>query len=47
MEISRGSYLDQLVSYRCDGMVKIITGIRRYGKIYLLKVIFRRYPMEF
>ena len=46
MEISRDSYLDQLVSYRWDGMVKIITGIRRCGKSYLLKVIFRRYLLE-
>ena len=46
MEIRRESYLEQLVSYRWDGMVKIITGIRRCGKSYLLKVLFKRYLLE-
>lgn len=46
MEIKRDSYLEQLISYRWDGMVKIITGIRRCGKSYLLKVLFKRYLME-
>ena len=39
MEISRDSYLEQLISSRWNGMVKIITDIRRCGKSYLLKVI--------
>ena len=46
MEISRDRYLEQLISYRWDGMVKIITGIRRCGKSYLLKVLYRRYLLE-
>lgn len=46
MEISRDNYLEQLISYRWDGMVKIITGIRRCGKSYLLKVLFRRHLLE-
>ena len=37
MEIKRDSYLEQLISYRFDGLVKVITGIRRCGKSYLLK----------
>ena len=36
MEIKRDSYLEQLISYRFDGLVKVITGIRRCGKSYLL-----------
>ena len=32
MEIKRDSYLQQLISYRFDGLVKVITGIRRCGK---------------
>lgn len=43
MEIRRDSYLQQLVSYRFDGLVKVITGIRRCGKSYLLKNIYRNY----
>lgn len=36
MEIKRDRYLNQLVSYMWDGQVKVITGIRRCGKSYLL-----------
>lgn len=43
MEIKRDSYLQQLISYRFDGLVKVITGIWRCGKSYLLKNIYREY----
>lgn len=43
MEIKRDSYLQQLISYRFDGLVKVITGIRRCGKSYLLKNIYKEY----
>ena len=43
MEIKRDSYLQQIISYRFDGLVKVITGIRRCGKSYLLKKIYRDY----
>ena len=46
MEIKRDSYLEQLISYRFDGLVKVITGIRRCGKSYLLKNIYRNYLIE-
>ena len=46
MEIKRDSYLKQLISYRFDGLVKVITGIRRCGKSYLLKNIYRDYLIE-
>lgn len=46
MEIKRDSYLQELISYRFDGLVKVITGIRRCGKSYLLKNIYREYLME-
>ncbi len=39
----KDSYLEQLISYRFDGLVKVITGIRRCGKSYLLKNIYRDY----
>ncbi len=46
MEIKRDSYLAQLISYRFDGLVKVITGIRSCGKSYLLKNIYRDYLIE-
>lgn len=46
MLIKRDNYLNQLISYRFDGMVKVITGIRRCGKSYLLKNIYRDYLRE-
>ena len=46
MEIKRDSYLRQLISYRFDGLVKVITGIRRCGKSYLLKKIYRDYLIK-
>lgn len=43
MEIKRDRYLAKLISYMWDGQVKVITGIRRCGKSYLLKKLFREY----
>ncbi len=43
MEIKRDSYLNELISYRWDGQVKVITGIRRCGKSYLLKNLYKDY----
>ena len=42
-EIRRDGYLERLLSYRWDGQVKVITGIRRCGKSYLLRRLFRNY----
>ena len=36
MEIQREAYLNQLIERRDNGMIKIVTGIRRCGKSYLL-----------
>ena len=46
MEIKRDLYLKRLVSYMWDGQVKVITGIRRSGKSYLLRTLFRNYLSE-
>lgn len=46
MEIRRDRYLQQLISYMWDGQVKVITGIRRCGKSYLLNTLFRKYLLE-
>lgn len=43
MEINRDLYLKKIVSYMWDGQVKVITGIRRCGKSYLLNTIFKKY----
>ncbi len=44
--IGRDFYLNKLISRMHNGMVKIITGIRRCGKSYLLFNIFRKYLTE-
>ena len=41
--IERRRYLDELISLRNNGMIKIITGMRRCGKSYLLFEIFTSY----
>lgn len=46
MEIRRDNYLKQLVERRNNGMVKVVTGIRRCGKSYLLFTLFKRYLLE-
>ena len=43
MEIQRKQYLDKLIKRRNNGMTKVITGIRRCGKSYLLFKLFFRY----
>lgn len=40
MEIKRDLYLNQLIDRKQNGMIKVITGIRRCGKSYLLNTIF-------
>jgi uncharacterized protein len=46
MEIKRDYYLNKLIARRNDGFVKIITGIRRCGKSYLLNELFRKYLLR-
>ena len=41
--IKRPRYIEKLVSYKDNGRVKIITGIRRCGKSYLLKELYASY----
>ena len=46
MEIKRDAYLEQLKIRKDNGMIKIITGIRRCGKSFLLFVLFKKYLLE-
>ena len=48
MEIKRDRYLKKIISFMWDGQVKVITGIRRCGKSYLLRNRDIRYrnPLE-
>lgn len=45
-QIPRDSYLNQLIKRRGSDFIKIITGIRRSGKSYLLDPIFRDYLIK-
>ena len=40
MIINRNKYLNEMVALRHNGMIKIITGMRRCGKSYLLFQLF-------
>ena len=46
MEIERNMYLQQLILRKDNGLVKVITGIRRCGKSFLLFNIFKKYLIE-
>ena len=46
MKVARETYLAELKARMHNGLVKILTGIRRSGKSYLLSVLFRDYLRE-
>ena len=46
MEIKRDYYLEQLIKRKNNGLIKVITGIRRCGKSFLLRTIFRKHLIE-
>ena len=43
MEIKRDYYLDKLIRKQGNGLIKVITGVRRCGKSYLLNTLFFKY----
>lgn len=45
-EIKRDYYLEQLINRIDNGLIKVITGIRRCGKSYLLRALFKKYLLE-
>ena len=46
MEIKRDQYLQQLIHFAWDGQVKVITGIRRCGKSYLLRTLYKKHLLS-
>ena len=46
IEIKRDYYLEQLISRMDNGLIKVVTGIRRCGKSYLLRTLFKKYLLE-
>lgn len=46
MEIKRDYYLQEIIDRMDNGLIKIITGIRRCGKSYLLNTIFKNYLIK-
>lgn len=46
MRIERQNYLQRLIDKQGNGMIKVITGLRRSGKSYLLNDIFKNYLLK-
>ena len=45
-EIKRDYFLEQLIKREGNGLIKIVTGIRRCGKSYLLRTLFKNHLLE-
>lgn len=43
MRIERDVYLNEIIERKNNGMIKIVTGIRRCGKSYLLFTLFKEH----
>lgn len=46
MEIKRNAYLQEIIDRKGNGLIKVITGIRRSGKSYLLNTLFYNHLTE-
>ena len=46
MRIERPIYIQQLIESKDNGLIKIVTGLRRVGKSYLLKTLFKEYLLS-
>lgn len=46
MEIKRDYYLNKLILKKHNGLIKVVTGIRRCGKSYLLSFLFKNHLMD-
>ena len=45
-EIKRDYYLEQLIKREGNGLIKIVTGIKKCGKSYLLRTLFKNHLLE-
>ena len=43
MKIERNTYLNKIIERKQNGMIKVITGVRRCGKSYLLFELYYEY----
>ena len=46
MKIKRPIYMQRLIDSKDNGLIKMVTGLRRVGKSYLLKTLFKEYLLE-
>lgn len=46
MEIKRNRYLERLINHKHNGLIKVITGVRRCGKSYLIFELFKNHLIE-
>lgn len=44
--IERNYYLNQLIARKNNGLIKVITGIRRCGKSFLLRTLFKQHLLD-
>ena len=43
MEIKRDFYLNKLIDKKHNGLIKVVTGMRRCGKSYLIFTLFKKH----
>ena len=46
LEIKRDYYLNKLIAKKHNGLIKVITGVRRCGKSFLLFTLFKKHLQE-
>ncbi|MBR6789055.1 MAG: AAA family ATPase, partial [Clostridia bacterium] len=46
MQIKRQSYLNRLINKKGNGLIKVVTGVRRCGKSYLLFNLFHEHLLD-
>lgn len=46
MEIKRDYYLNKLIEHKHNGFIKIVSGVRRCGKSYLLFELFKKHLLD-